>query len=282
MDLSTNAAQANHWTHVTGPVWVQRQQQLDAQLAPFGELARSALRPRAGEAILDVGCGCGSESLRLAQCVGASGRVLGVDISSTMLTAARDAANAGKVANVEFRTADAQNERLNPGTFDAAFSRFGVMFFDDPVKAFGNIHATLTATGRLGFICWAELEENPWMGEIARAVAQYVDMPPPPPPGTPGPFGLCDPDRTRRILSEAGFKNVQLSPVGSEMLIAGGGPVQAAVDLMMSIGPAAAALREPRPNAPDLRPVLTSLFQRYITQRGVVMPSKAWLVTANR
>src|SRR5262249_1479538 len=129
-------------------------------------------------------------------------------------------------------------------TFDAVFSRFGVMFFADPVAAFTNLHRALRPGGRLAFVCWRGLPENPWMWVPVGAAAQHVTLPPPPAPGAPGPFAFADGARVRDILGAAGFQTVDVAPLDAEVSIARGASLDEAVAFLLEMGPLGAALRE--------------------------------------
>src|SRR5262249_9342980 len=158
-----NAEQITYWNEKSGPKWVTEQARLDRMIAPFGAEARTALAPKAGEHIVDVGCGCGETSLQLGRHVTASGGVHGVDISQPMLARARQRAAAAGHAHVRFTPADAQTHAFPCEGADAIFSRFGVMFFADPVAAFANLRQALRSDGRLAFVCWQPMPANPWM-----------------------------------------------------------------------------------------------------------------------
>ena len=158
-----------YWTE-RGPFWVEFQDTLDALLSPLGEATFARLLPTRGENVLDVGCGCGAMSLHLAAAVD-PGVVTGVDVSPAMLEEGARRAAAAQVDNVEFIEADAQVHPLPPHGFDAIYSRFGTMFFPDPEAAFTNLRRTLRPGGRLAFVCWRSLEENPWAHEPRRAVS---------------------------------------------------------------------------------------------------------------
>ena len=155
---SSNAAQIEYWNATAGEAWAQFQDTLDRQVEPLGLAAMDALCPREGEHIIDIGCGCGQTSLALAARVRPTGSVVGVDISQPMLDVALRRPRSTDL-EVGFRKLDAQTGELGHGLFDAAFSRFGVMFFGDPVAAFANIHASLKPGGRLAFVCWRPLNE---------------------------------------------------------------------------------------------------------------------------
>lgn len=278
-----NAEQIEYWNEKSGPKWVAHQDLLDAQIGPLGELAMERARIQAGLRVVDVGCGCGQTSLQLAQRVGARGRVLGVDVSGVMLARARARAAEARASRAEFLLADAQTAAFER-SFDLVYSRFGVMFFADPVAAFGNLRRALVSGGRLAFVCWQALDRNPWMSVPLSAAARHVSLPPPPPPGAPGPGSLADPERVARILDQAGFEQVSLEAVETKLCIAGGGGVEeAARFLLEGVGPTSQALRDASEHA--LAVVGRSLreaLEAYLTPRGVEMGAAVWIVTASR
>ena len=157
--MSTNAEQFTYWNEVGGPKWVRYQAMLDRQMIAVGAATMDAARLEAGDAVLDVGCGCGSTTLAIARRLGASGRCTGIDISRPMLALARERARAAGLDNVTFVHEDAQTCELRP-QFDVLFSRFGLMFFDDPVRAFSNLHRAMRGGARLAFVCWQPLHRN--------------------------------------------------------------------------------------------------------------------------
>jgi ubiquinone/menaquinone biosynthesis C-methylase UbiE len=138
--------------------WAEVREPLELQLAPLGRRAFVAPSPHPGESILDIGCGGGETALDITRAVAPNGTVLGVDLSAAVLAFARRAAKGFQ--RVQFIQADAQVYPFKPGSFDAAFSRFGAMFFADPTAAFINVRRSLKANGRLAFVCWRALEEN--------------------------------------------------------------------------------------------------------------------------
>ncbi len=276
-DDGANAAQIDYWNATAGPVWVRMQAQLDRQIAGIGLRAMGVLAPRRGECILDVGCGCGQTSLQLAERVGPEGAVTGVDISAPMLDVARGRPVPEDSARPSFRQADAQSADLGAATYDAAFSRFGVMFFADPAAAFGNIRTSLKPGGRLTFVCWAPFADNPWMTTPLMAAASLLPPMPPIDPTAPGPFAFADPDRVRGILADGGFKGVSIDLFES---LIGGGDLGTAVALALQVGPLGAALRENSGLADKVTDAVREALARYVTPDGVRMPSAVWIVSA--
>ncbi|QUD90469.1 class I SAM-dependent methyltransferase [Phenylobacterium montanum] len=272
-DAAANAAQAEYWNTGAGETWAEMQDILDRQIQPLGAPALKALAVKAGERVLDIGCGCGQSSLQLAEAVGPEGQVVGVDISRPMLEVARSRA----MGPVEFREADAQTADLGHGSFDAVFSRFGVMFFEDPAAAFANIRKHLKSGGRMAFICWRAPQESPLMTAPMIAAAPFLPPQEPMDPLAPGPFAFADPERLRGILQGAGFTGVAIEPFEAKV---GSGDLEQSVAVAFRIGPLGRAIRE----HPDKREVVTDAVRAaiapYVTPEGVRMPAAIWVVTA--
>jgi SAM-dependent methyltransferase len=280
-----NAEQRSYWNEQAGPVWVENQERLDQQIRPHGELALAALAPARGERVLDLGCGCGETALALAGRVGAEGFVLGVDLSEPMLARARARAAAGGLGQLEFLAADAQTAALGEARFDAAFSRFGVMFFAAPEVAFTNVRRALVPGGRIAFVCWRPVSENAWVLVPMQAAAPlFPSLPAPPPPGAPGPFSFGDAARVRRILEAAGFDDIQIEPADLAMA-PGGGDLDAAAEMFLDVGPLGSALRE-MGAGPELRErtrqAVRRAFEPHLRNGRVELGSAVWLVQARR
>jgi SAM-dependent methyltransferase len=170
--------------------------------------------------------------------------VTGVDISTIMVERARESASSAEIGNVAFMNVDAQTHALPGASFDVAYSRFGVMFFIDPEAAFANIRRALRPGGRLSFVCWRALQENPWILVPLMAAAQEITLPPPPPPDAPGPFSFADQERVERILSRAGFLQLRFDKVDETLSVGGEVDLDQAVDFLLQMGPLARVLRE--------------------------------------
>ena len=201
----------------------------------FGAAAIEALDPTPGTRVLDVGCGSGPTTIELARRVAPGGSVLGIDIAPSMIEAARERARGEGVDGAEFRVADAQAHDLGAqlgqprlpqahdlgeAAFDAATSRFGVMFFEDPVVAFANVRRSLVEGGRLAFACWQDLFANEWMFVPGAAALDAAGIAPSlPGPGDPGPFSMCDEAVVAEVLTAAGFADVAVSPMATTVEI---------------------------------------------------------------
>ena len=280
---TANSEQSEYWNQTAGPKWTQLSDVIDSQIAPLGSEAMDRIDVRSGERVLDVGCGCGQTSLELARRVGPAGAVLGADISRPMLESARTRADQAGIANARFELADAQVHPFQAETFDLAFSRFGVMFFADPVAAFANLLCALRPGARLGFVCWQGLAHNAWMLRPMAAVAPLLSLQPPSDPHAPGPFAFADADRVTGILRDAGFACIGTEGMERELLVGGGAGVDETVDFLLQMGPAGAALREAddelRAKAAD---AVREAIAPFHGDDGVRMPAAAWLFTATR
>lgn len=275
-----NAEQIRYWNEISGPKWVALNEFLDAQIHPLGAHAIDRARLAPGETVLDVGCGCGATSLELARRVGAGGSVTGLDISAPMLQRARERAHEAGLAQVTFENADAQTHPFAPA-FDLIFSRFGVMFFAQPAEAFANLRRALRPGGRLSFVCWQALPENPWMFVPFLAAAPHLSLPPPPAPDAPGPFAFADPERVRSILADAGFVSIALEDLHTTLTIGAGESLDRIVDAMLQLGPTGSALRQSAPEIwPRVQTAVREALQAHYTEEGLQMSAAAWVVTA--
>ena len=279
MELETaNEDQVAYWNEQSGPTWAAMQKLIDAQIAPLGLQGIDALAPRAGERVLDIGCGCGDTTLEIARRVRPGGEVLGLDISAPMLEVAVERAGASAAPEVGFRRADAQIVRFD-SQFDAAFSRFGVMFFTDPIAAFTNIHDALRPGGRLAFVCWRDPAENPWMMVPLEAALRFVPPPPPMDPTAPGPFAFADASRVRAILMAAEFSDIVTAPFDIEI---GGHALDQALELALRIGPLGKLLRETPDRRDSVVGAVREALAAHETRHVVWLKSGTWIVSASR
>jgi SAM-dependent methyltransferase len=276
-----NAQQIQYWNDVAGPRWVKLHDLIDDQIRPLGSLAMDRARVAPGERVLDIGCGCGDSTIELAQRVAPSGTVTGLDISAPMLERARQRASA-QGSSARFELADVQAQAFPPASADLLFSRFGVMFFSDPTAAFANLRRALVPGGRLVFVCWQSLPDNPWMFVPLGAALQHMPPPPLPGPDAPGPFSFADPERVRAILTGAGFRAVTLDDTRQTLRIGAGGSLDETVEFLLQMGPTAAALRESSDASlvPRVTAAMREALAPYASDGGIRMESASWIVTA--
>jgi SAM-dependent methyltransferase len=232
------------------------------------------------ERVLDVGCGNGATT-RAAARVAARGSALGLDLSEAMVEHARELAVEEDVANVTFEAADVQTCRFD-AEFDCAISRFGVMFFDDPVAAFANVRSALRDGGRAAFVVWQEMLANDWMLVPTAALLQHVEFPTSE-PGAPGPFALADSDRVRSIFADAGLRDVAIDPFTARVLVGGRGTLDEAVAFMRNTG-IAHGLLDDQPSEVQQQALasMRTALEPHLTDDGVRLGGAAWLVTARR
>jgi SAM-dependent methyltransferase len=276
-----NAEQIRYWNEVNAEKWIRFQGVIDEQIGSLGRAAMERAAMRSGERALDVGCGCGDTTLEIAHRVGPAGFVVGLDVSAPMLAEAERRARERSVSNARFLNADAQTHTLSAAGFDVGFSRFGVMFFADPARAFANLGHALRPGGRFAFVCWQAIDRNPWMGVPMAAAAREIPFPPPSDPQAPGPFAFADPDRVRRILTDAGFTKIAIDAHEQMLSIGGRGGLDAAVEFLVQMGPTGGALRQAGPAAePRVRAAVKEAVAPFLDADGVKMASATWLVLA--
>jgi SAM-dependent methyltransferase len=279
--MTANAEQAAHWNsgEEVGH-WLKSQARYDQMLSVFSVMIFDAIRLEAGESLLDVGCGSGATTRAAAELV-APGTAFGVDLSEAMLERARADAEAAGITNISFEQADVQVHPFPAEIFDAVISRFGIMFFDDPVAAFANLRRATRPGGRLAFVCWQALGENEWLLVPGAAVAEHVPLPPPTAPGAPGMFAFANPDRPREVLETAGWRAVTVTSRHTPMLVGGGGTVDDAVQFLRegSIGRTLLANAAPAAASRALGAVRDALAA-HVAPAGVQLDAAVWLCQA--
>lgn len=276
-----NAEQRERWNGNDGDFWTREQERMDRTLAPVTGPLLAFAEPRDGSTVLDIGCGCGATTVELARAVGPAGRVIGIDISEPMIGRARERLQ--EFPRTSCMLGDAAELPLQDLAAELIVSRFGVMFFGDPVAAFSNLGTALAPRGRLRFACWRPLSENPWLHIPLNAVYEHVPRLPKPLAEEPGPFAFADTARVIRILTAAGFTTPSFTPLDIEMDLASGGTLEDAVIQSSAMGPAKRALA----NQPDdIRTAAIEAIRRalapYATQSGLRLPGAVWLVAADR
>jgi SAM-dependent methyltransferase len=257
--------------------WAEIREPLELQLAPLGRRALAALAPRPGESVLDIGCGGGETALDLARAVAPDGTVMGIDLSAAVLAFARRAA-AG-CERVRFVEADAQLFPFEPASFDAAFSRFGVMFFADPIAAFVNIRRSLRPNGRLAFVCWRALEENQLDILPLRAASAHLPPQPAHDPDAPGPFAFASLDRVHGILHRAGFRQIEITAHDEQV---GSGDLDTMLAVCSRVGALGNILRENPELCAAALPAVRSALAAYDGPDGIRLNAATWVVTARK
>jgi SAM-dependent methyltransferase len=281
MDRTANADQVAFWNAEPGQNWVTHQADLDAVQREITERLIEACAPQPGEAALDVGCGAGASTFALAAAVGPSGRALGLDISAPLIARAEERRRELGVANADFALGDAQEHRFEPGRFDLAASRFGMMFFADPVAAFRNIARGLRPGGRLVFVAWAGPEHNPWFAQPARIAIDRLGPVAPSPPDAPGPMAFRDAERVLGLMRAAELAQCRARALEVELHHPGG--LDAALRLLAGVGMIPSILREKGGTAEDRAAILDRLrveLDEFRSEDGIRVPARVILYSA--
>ena len=282
MPDTANTAMQRHWNEVAGPRWVSRAGLQEARNIEVAHLLRREAASRPGERVLDIGCGTGATAIPFAAAVAPGGQVTGVDIAEPMLAQARQNIAKAGAGNITLVLADAQVHRFAPDSFDLLISRFGVMFFADPVAAFTNLHAGLRQGGRLCMAVWASLAENVhWKIPFDIAV-KHLGAPAATDPHEPGPMAFRDPAYLRDILAKAGFAEIDIAPQGFKII---GDTARSEAEHAAMFGPAWRLMEEK--NAPDAaRQAITAeteaAFAPYLTPEGLRLPGTVLIARAKR
>lgn len=280
-----NEAQQEYWNGEVGERWAERDDFMASLLEPAAFALLEKISPASGIDAIDIGCGGGSQTMTLAEKIGVGGSVLGVDISEPLLERARQRAISPNSirADVDFLEADASVYRFIPESVDLLFSRFGVMFFDNPVAAFANLRLALGPNGNLGFCCWREKNENDWINLPYQAIQSFLPEQPEEDPFAPGPFAFARCEYVSEILWQAGFSGVQIIPCDVPLAFGPSKDIQAAVKELTMTGPIAKLMAD---LSDDVRArafdsVVMALEPNY--KDGTVTLSGAlWLVMATK
>ena len=276
---AANADQRTAWEGATGDFWAQNDAHLQASGRRYGELLLERAAIGAGERVLDIGCGGGAIVCEAARRC-APGQAMGIDLSPQLVEIARRRADREGLGNVEFRHGDAQTMALGPGAFDVAISRYGVMFFEDPLAAFTGFAMALAPGGRLVMVTWQPAARNEWINAPRHALAGSAELVEPP-AGVPGMFGLAEAHRIGTILSTAGFDAVEVQEAHEPMWL--GSDADDALAFIEHTGFAVSVLEgldEAERGAARGR--LRALLELRAGERGVEMGSAALVTTARR
>jgi SAM-dependent methyltransferase len=268
--------QATRWNGAAGNAWVAAQDVLENLFRPLEELLVEAVTAIPGGRVLDVGCGTGSTTLAIARRLGPSSRCVGIDISEPVITAAREHADQER-APVSFILGDAQEHAFDPRAFDAVVSRFGVMFFPDPVRAFANLRQAAAGDALLRAVVWRGPEDNPFMTTAERAAAPLLPDLPVRRPDEPGQFGFADADRVGRILRESGWGDVDIRPIDVTCVL----PEAELVGYFSRLGPVGLRLREvdERTRA-EVVGLVRPAFDPYVHGSDVRFTAACWMLCA--
>jgi SAM-dependent methyltransferase len=265
--------QAARWNGPAGHAWVDLQGLLNEMFRPWEELLVDAVAAEHATSVLDVGCGTGSITRAVARRVG---HCVGVDISGPMIETARAHAEQEGVP-ASFIQADAQEHAFGPAAFDAVISRFGVMFFSDPVRAFGNLRSTVRDGAALRCVVWRGPEENPFMTTAERTAAPFLPELPARQPDQPGQFAFADPERVHRVLAESGWAGIDIQPVDAVCAL----PEKELVTYFTRLGPLGTVLpgADERTRA-EIVEVVRPAFDPFVQGAEVRYTAACWMVSA--
>jgi ubiquinone/menaquinone biosynthesis C-methylase UbiE len=277
-----NIKQRQFWSGAGGDVWVNKQREMDIMLNPLGDRVIERLDLKSDAKIIDIGCGCGATTLEIAKKI-TQGEILGVDISEPMLDKAAETAREMSLSNISFEVKDVQVDVMPQNYFDVAFSRFGVMFFEDPFEAFKNIHTSLKEDGLLSFVCWQNASLNPWQSLSIQVIKEFLDLPAPA-PKSPGPFAFEDKTYLEEILRESGFKGLEILDNQEDIVMFSGKSIREACEDYLTINPVVTEmLKNSKPElTEEILEALVIKFSNFHQNDGLLFPSATWIVTAKK
>jgi SAM-dependent methyltransferase len=279
--VSANEAMIEFWNGPGADRWVGEQARYDAMLDPLTAPLVELVGREPESTLLDVGCGCGSLSLSLAGGRHGQGTVTGIDLSAPMLDLARRRATAAGIDHVDFVLGDAQSHAFDVEAYDTVVSRFGVMFFDDPVAAFSNLARATRRDGRLRCVVWQSALDNEWVTVPFSIASRFIEIPPP--DDSPGPWALADPDRVRGILTDAGWRLDEVDAIDGHLAVGGQSSYAAAVEFAVDQGPMARMLAEAdQPTVDTIRAAFDEELAPFYDGEALRLRYAAWLVEATR
>tara|TARA_B110000858_G_C17775343_1_gene461944 strand:- start:868 stop:1713 length:846 start_codon:yes stop_codon:yes gene_type:complete len=281
--MNSNEEQKDYWTNSAGKLWVKDKVEKDNMLEPLGNYALSKFNIIEGMNVLDIGCGTGITTTQIAKKINNIGYVSGLDFSETMINEAIKYSEKLGIKNINFAVKDIQNEELKILEYDAAFSRFGVMFFSNPIMAFKNIYSALKKNGILTFICWQSQKENPWYNSGLEIVKKYIDVPLPK-ENSPGPFAYADKSYIHNILTNSGYKDIEFYSYEKDIELFKG----------LTLEPAIREYIESTPIFKEKMLILGALdkekifleikdiWEPYFKDKHLLFPSKTWVIKCKK
>ena len=280
--MSQEIKQREHatWTEVA-PGWKKHDAGLTAAYGAVTQRMLQGARVGAGGRVLDVACGAGEPSLTAAEQVGPAGHVLATDFVEEMLEAAREKAARRRLSNIEFRRVDGEGIELDPGSFDSALMKWGLMYMPDPIGCLRRMHAALRSGGRIAVACWSAPSENPWAALVVGAIKKHLEVPPPA-PGAPHLFAFADKGRLQTALTEAGFVDIEIEAVPANAPPASSGAAHFAWvrDLAGPVTRLAARLTPDQIAA--VQAELDVSLETYRTPNGISVPGQSWVASGRK
>lgn len=272
----TAAGQARLWNGSGGCAWVETQDVLDQMFQPFEDMLVGAVTAGGGGRVLDVGCGTGATTIAVARRLGSAGFCTGIDISEPMIASARARAERELLA-APFICADAETHTFEPAAFDVIISRFGVMFFDDPVRAFANLRTAAARSAGLRFVAWRDPAENLFMTAAERAAAPLVPDLPRRRPDAPGQFAFADRDRMKHVLEKSGWKDIDIRAIDVVCAF----PERDLLRYLTNLGPLGVALQAmSRQAATHVVQKIRSAFDPHVYGAEVRYTAACWMASA--
>ena len=281
--MNSNEEQRDYWTNSAGKLWVKDKVEKDNMLEPLGNYALSKFNIIEGMNVLDIGCGTGITTTQIAKKINNIGYVSGLDFSETMINEAIKYSEKLGIKNINFAVKDIQNEELKILEYDAAFSRFGVMFFSNPIMAFKNIYSALKKNGILTFICWQSQKENPWYNSGLEIVKKYIDVPLPK-EKSPGPFAYADKSYIHNILTNSGYKDIEFYSYEKDIELFKGLTLESAIREYIESTP---IFKEKMLilGALDKEKIfleIKDIWEPYFKDKHLLFPSKTWVIKCKK
>ncbi len=276
VERHTNDEQTALWNGRAGRAWVEMQELLDRVFKPLEDLLAETILAESADRVLDVGCGTGSTTLAVARLLGAKGSCIGIDISDPMIAVARSRAER-EGAPASFIRANAQTHAFEPASLDMIISRFGVMFFEDPVQAFANLRRAATDNAGLRFVAWRSAAENPFMTTAERAAAPLLPNLPARRPDAPGQFAFADQRRVHSILEESGWAGIDIHPFDVACALS----EEELVHYVTRLGPVGLLLQEADDQTrAHVIETVRAAFDPYVHGAEVHFTAACWVVSA--